>query len=232
MESNPRPMQTQTQRGRDLTYLTVYPEEYDPALSYPLVILLHGLGANMYDLASLAPAIESRGYLYVCPNAPIPMQIGQGMIGFAWTSPGSGDPEEGLRSERYLEGLWEEVMERYHVSPGRAMLLGFSQGGGMTYRCGLGRPDLFAGLVALSAFLRDPEEMRSRLPLERSQPIFIAHGLQDNPERGRRSFEFLTSEGYTPYYREYDMGHEISQDVLADLVPWMRQVLPPLRRDV
>jgi phospholipase/carboxylesterase len=222
-------MQAEPQRGKDLTYLTVYPDEYDPAKSYPLVILLHGLGANMYDLASLSSAIDTKGYIYVSPNAPIPMQIGPGAIGFAWATPGGSDPEEGLRSERYLEGFWQEVMERYNVPPGRIMLLGFSQGGGMTYRCGLGRPDLFAGLVALSAFLRDQEDLRHRLPPERNQPIFIAHGTRDNPDRSRSSFEFLTSEGYTPQYKEYDMGHEINQEVLSDLTPWIHEVLPPLQ---
>ena len=230
MQSGPDTMQTEAHRGKDLLYFTVYPRGYDPGLTYPLVILLHGVGSNMYDLADLTPAISTRGYIYVCPNAPIPMQIGQGAIGFAWTSPGGGDPEESLQSERMLQSLAQEVMERYHVTPGQAILLGFSQGGGMTYRCGLGRPDLFAGLVALSCSIRDPDEMRRRLPPQRTQPIFIAHGLQDNVERGRSARDFLESEGYSPYYREYDMGHAINADVLGDMVPWIHRVLPPLEQ--
>jgi phospholipase/carboxylesterase len=153
------------------------------------------------------------------------------MVGFAWTTPGSNDPQQSLNAERKLDGFFQEVMEKHRVTPGRALLLGFSQGGGMTYRCGLGRPDLFAGLVALSCSIRDPEEMRQRLPAERNQPIFIAHGLQDNVERARSSREFLEAEGYTPDYTEYNMAHEISQEVMRDLVPWIQRVLPPLQRD-
>ena len=41
-------------------------------------IMLHGFGANMQDLAGLAPAIESEGYVYACPNAPIPFNLGLG----------------------------------------------------------------------------------------------------------------------------------------------------------
>ncbi|MBI2855251.1 MAG: esterase, partial [Chloroflexi bacterium] len=92
------------------------------------------------------------------------------------------------------------------------------------------RPDRYAALVALSCSIRDPNEMRQRLPNRRDQAIFIAHGLQDNPERARASREFLVSQGYNPHYREYDMGHEISQEVLEDLVPWIRSVLPPVER--
>jgi predicted esterase len=39
---------------------------------------------------------------------------------------------------------------------------------------------------------------------------------------------FLVDAGYSPEYHEYDMGHEISGEVLSDLVLWLNQVLPPL----
>ena len=42
--------------------------------SYPMIILLHGFGAHMGDLASLAPAIDPTGYVYIFPNAPIPFR--------------------------------------------------------------------------------------------------------------------------------------------------------------
>ena len=230
MEDPTQTMQVETLQGQDLTYLTVHPQEYDPNLAYPLIILLHGFGANMHDLAVLSRLIDTTGYVYACPNAPIPVQIGPDMEGFAWTEPGSNDPDQLLDVERKLNGFFQEVMENYRVAPGRALLLGFSQGGSMTYRCGLGRPDLFTGLVALSCSIRNPDEMRPKLPTERNQPIFIAHGLRDNIERAQSSREFLEAEGYTPTYNEYDMAHEISQEVIRDLVPWIHRVLPPLQR--
>lgn len=231
MENPAQNMRAEAHHGKDLIYLTIYPQGYDPALEYPLVIMLHGFGASMYDLADLTRLIDDKGYIYVCPNAPVPIQLQPGALGFAWNVPGTDDPEQALRTEQKLEGFLHEVMEKHQVSPGRAILLGFSQGGGLTYRCGLVRPNLFAGLVALSCSIRNPEEMSQRLPAERNQPIFIAHGLQDNIERARSSREFLEAEGYTPTYKEYDMGHEINQEVMRDLSPWIKQVLPPLQRD-
>ncbi len=41
----------------------------------------------------------------------------------------------------------------------------------------------------------------------------------------RRTVRFLEDEGYQPGYKEYSMGHEISQDVLNDVVPWIRSLL-------
>ena len=230
MEERAQAMQRETVQGRDLAYLTVYPREYDPALSYPLIILLHGFGANMHDLADLSGAIDPSGYIYVCPNAPVTVQLDPRMIGFAWTEPGSQDPQQLLDAESKLSGLFEEVMEKHGVAPGNAILMGFSQGGSMTYRCGLSRPDLFAGIAALSCSIRGQDEMRQRLPAERDQPIFIAHGLRDNIERAQSSRDFLEAEGYKPTYNEYDMAHEISHEVIRDLAPWIHEVLPPLQR--
>jgi len=231
MQDQTPAMQVETIQGRDLTYLSVYPQEYDPTLDYPLIILLHGFGANMYDLAELTRLIDTNGYIYACPNAPIPIQLEPGMVGFAWTEPRSDDPQQVINAEDKLNGFFEEVMEKHSITPGRSLLLGFSQGGTMTYRCGLGRPDLFAGLVALSCSIRNPDEIRERLPGNRTQSIFIAHGLRDTVQRAQDSRAFLETEGYAPTYNEYDMAHEISQEVISDLVPWIHNVLPPLRRD-
>ena len=69
-------MEGEVHEGPGLQYLAVLPDGYDSEASYPLIIMLHGFGANMHDLAGLAPAINPSGYVYVCPNAPIPFNLG------------------------------------------------------------------------------------------------------------------------------------------------------------
>ena len=221
-------METEQHRGKSLTYLTILPDGYDPEKIYPLVIMLHGYGVNMHDLAGLTSMIGSTGYIYICPNAPIPLNSGPGMVGWAWTNPGeSENSDEVHRVERRLETLYAEVVETYRTRPQNAILLGFSQGGSMTYRTGLMHPELFTGIVALSCWLPDPELIQSRLPEDRGQSVFIAHGLQDNIDSGRRAKDSLESLGYSLSYNEYDMGHEINQQVLEDLIAWMNITLPP-----
>ena len=224
-------MHGQQHEGKGLKYLTVLPDDYDPQTSYPLIIMLHGFGANMQDLAGLAPVINSRDYIYACPNAPIVFDLGGGRPGYGWSSPrGQSTTEEIQTAELLLAGFFEEVLQQFQVAPGRALLLGFSQGGGMTYRCGLGRPETFAGLVALSASLPDPEILQDRLPEARTQSIFVAHGTSDPmiaAERAHAARAFLEEAGYPLEFHEYAMGHEINQDVLSDLIPWIAKVLPP-----
>ena len=227
-------MKAAQHQGKSLLYLTVEPDDYDASLQYPLFILLHGFGANMQDLASLAPAINPEGYIYACPQAPLAFQVGAGMVGYGWTPRGPQATTQDIQqAEDALDTFFVEIMEKYQVAPGNVVLSGFSQGGGMTYRCGLRQPNLFAGLAVLSGTLPDPERLKEHLPEARDQPIFVAHGTVDSVlpiDRGRAAHEFLESAGYQPQYKEYPMGHEISPDVLADLVSWVSGVLPPLVR--
>ena len=221
-------MEAKELQGESLRYLAIEPDGYDTQRAYPMVVLLHGFGSHMGDLAGLAPAIDRERYVYICPNAPISMEIGPGMTGYAWTRPGEPAAEDGDRAEEMLAGLFDEVMEEYRVEPGTAVLGGFSQGGMMTYRNGLVAPERFRGLVALSGRIPEPELLRPRLPADRGQAIFIAHGTADSMiavEDAREARRFLMEEGYTPQYTEYPMAHEINQDVLKDLVVWVHEVL-------
>ena len=224
-------MRSEIHEGTGLKYITVVPDEYTPGSSYPLVIMLHGFGSNMQDLAGLAPAINATGYVYACPNAPIPFQLGPGQTGYGWMTPrGGGTPEETASSEKLLGDFFDTVFQHFNVPPGQALLLGFSQGGGMTYRCGLGRADRFAGLAALSATLPDQDELAGRLPKERNQPIFVANGRYNqmiSEDTAHSAKSFLENNGYSPDFHIYDMGHEISSEELSDLVPWIAGVLPP-----
>ena len=225
-------MQAEEHQGYGLKYMTVVPDEYVPGKRYPLIILLHGFGANMQDLAGLAPMINQEGYVYACPNAPLAFDLGGGHAGWGWMSPrGMSTPEQGENAEDLLGGFFDEVFQQFNIEPGQAVLMGFSQGGGMTYRCGLERAETFAGLGALSATLPDQELLSGKLPQARSQAIFIAHGLYDpmiDLDRAQAAKKFLEEAGYSPEYHEYEMAHEISGDVIDDLVPWLARVLPPL----
>ena len=227
-------MQAREIEGNSLAYILVEPDDFDENQEYPAVILLHGFGASMRDLVGLAPSIDRSGYLYLFPNAPIRMQFEYGMTGYAWTPSGGqpGGEDAATRAEELLVGFFDEAMERHGITEGGMVMGGFSQGGMMSYRFGLRRPEMFAGLVVLSGRVTSPEILADNLPEHRDQPIFVAHGTQDaviGVAAARESKDFLTAQGYSPQYREYNMAHEISQDVISDLVPWLHNVMPPLR---
>jgi phospholipase/carboxylesterase len=227
--------QAQEFESKALPFVLLQPDSAPEAASgWPLVIFLHGFGANMYDLVSLSTAIDSDHYAYAFPNAPYVVRFASGQFGYSWSAERDGviPPRPGAPSlEELLGAFLEEVTQQTETPPGQIVLAGFSQGGGLALRYGLPRPDVFAGLACLSGAFRnaDQETLLSRLPEQRTQPILVAHGARDPQVRidvGRATKAFLESVGYTPLYREYEMGHEITPEELRDFTPWLHEVLP------
>ena len=221
-------MKIEENNSDDLNFLIAYPDSYSESTRYPLIVMLHGYGAHMGDLASLAPEIHPSGYIYAFPNAPLRVEFGGGAWGYSWLPSGESLSIADIQlAEELILSFVTEVAQRFDLQDRQILLAGFSQGGRVTYSIGLSNPETFAGLAVLSSGISDPESLRTRLPVQRNQQIFIAHGIEDNIERGRRSKDFLVEEGYSPSYHEYNMGHEITSDVIQDLTEWLLGVLPP-----
>jgi phospholipase/carboxylesterase len=226
-------MNSEVTEGNPLPYILVKPEGFEPDGSWPLVIVLHGFGANMYDLSSIAPAIDDSGYVYAFPNGPYEVDLGLYGTGYSWSADRPGvQPIENDNTtiDEKLEASFAEIIAATGARAGNIVLGGFSQGAGVTLRYGLLRPETFAGLIVLSGFFRDAETLRESLPVDRSKPIFMVHGRQDQMialESALQTKAFLEDAGYAPEYHEYDMPHTVSQEVLNDLTPWLHKTLPP-----
>lgn len=227
-------MRHEVRRSSTLEYLAVYPGGYRDGDAYPLLVWLHGFGADMYDLAPVADAAHPSGYLHVLPNAPLGGFGGPEGTVRAWFERGGKERPESVRlALPALDTFVQEVLAAFHVQVGQALLVGFSQGGNLALRYALPRPDVVAGVAALSCSLRRADDLRSALPVERSLPIFMAHGVDDDMvpvECSRDVVEFLKGQGYRPIYKEYPVGHEISAALLAELTAWITQTLPPRRQ--
>ena len=51
-------MKTERHQGNHLKYLTLLPDDYQEDVTYPLVIMLHGFGANMDCLLYTSDAAD------------------------------------------------------------------------------------------------------------------------------------------------------------------------------
>src|SRR5688572_17939424 len=133
-------MEAKAFEGANLHYVLVTPEGFEAGAGYPLVILLHGFGAHMYDLAGLTSAIDPKGYVFALPNGPHRVDFGGGAAGYSWSSerPGVEPPSPDFPTiEALLKGFLVEVMGQVGAAPGQIVLGGFSQGGSQTLRFGL-----------------------------------------------------------------------------------------------
>ena len=196
---------------------------------HPTILALHGRGASALDLLGLAPYVCGGRCLVLCPQGAVQMPIGPGTVGYAWLPPSApGSPPDMPAILAAREQLWaflDTAVARYPIDQRKLIVLGFSQGGVMAYSLGLGAPQRFAALAALSTWL--PPELRNNLPdaaALQHLPILVQHGSRDEliqVDRARQSVEMLRQWRMPLTYREYEMGHEISARSLTDLSTWL-----------
>lgn len=196
----------------------------------PLLVLLHGIGSNEDDLFAMTPYLDSR-FFVVSARAPISL----GPSGFAWfniefTPQGiEADAAQAERSGFKLFRFLDEVIERHDLDPSCVFLLGFSQGAMMGLTLGLVRPDKVAGVVSMSGRL-PPEVIARSATREALQglPVFVSHGVLDQVipvSFGREARDALAALPVALTYREYPMGHEVTEESLRDATGWLREAL-------
>ncbi|MFN8546411.1 MAG: alpha/beta hydrolase-fold protein [Candidatus Eisenbacteria bacterium] len=155
--------------------LVFLPERYDSTRAAPLIIALHGFGADAMDIASAWREVASQaGAILAAPDAVRPTANGRG---FQWLYADEGE-------WRVLDTL-DQMKARYRIDPTRVILTGFSQGGNLTLTTGLAYPDLFTGLIPMSGFYT-PEEMPLDTRTVVRPRIYLMIGGND---RGTATFE-------------------------------------------
>lgn len=215
-----------TATGPGLPFIELRPEG---AASFPVIIGLHGFGADKADLTGLADALDPSGYTYLFPDAPTLAFDDSDPTMRAWYERGGDESLESVveaisRLNAFLEGVRARLGER------KMVLIGFSQGGAMALRYGLPRPDWFAGLAILSGSLRRTADLTATLPAQRDLPLHVSHGRIDTVvplEVSRSLVRYLEGQGYRPDFRIYGSGHFIVAQQMADLRGWLHAVLPP-----
>jgi len=196
----------------------------------PLLLLLHGYGANEDDLFSLAPYLDER-FLVVSARAPVSLR---GM-GYAWFNLGftpqgiAVDPEEVEAARLTLRKFIGEIVEAYGCDPNAVYLMGFSQGAMMGLAVALTYPGIAAGVVAMSGRLMPQTfDQIADKDMLIGLPIFVVHGTGDTVlpiSHGRETRAKLAELPVDLTYREYDMGHEVSVESLEDVTEWLKKRL-------
>jgi len=180
-----------------------------------LIVVLHGWGANADDVASLLPFLNLPDYQFLFPNGPFPYSSSS--VGRAWYDLGTENMYQGLIESRELLIDWLQSLESITGVPlSRTILSGFSQGGAMTLDVGLKLP--LAGLVAMSGYLHPGSATNVEMLHATSlPPVLIMHGKQDTVvplQAALLARESLASLGVVVQYQEFDLGHEISPQML------------------
>jgi len=206
--------------------------EVDPVA---VVIWLHGLGADGHDFESIVPVLqlpEDLPVRFVFPHAPeISVTEFGGQRARAWFDFNTADGLDlaGLKkSTLQIHDLIQQEIDN-GMPPERILLAGFSQGGSMALHTALYYPKPLAGILALSTFLAEDDQLAfGKAETNRQIPILMCHGQQDAVlpmTLGKSSLATLQSAGYTVEWHEYPMGHEVCLEEIRVISQWFQSIL-------
>lgn len=206
--------------------------------SAPVVIVLHGFGADGDDLVPLAHWLAARTEIrYVVAEAPLSLPQG----GRAWwnidfaareaqLARGEGldlrkeKPPELEHARAAVTALFDAVRVRTGLPHEKVALLGFSQGAMLAFDTALHAEVAPACVGMLSGSFLNADEWTARFAARSHMPVFMSHGTHDPILPFRLSEELrdsLKSRGFDVPFMPFSGGHEIPLPVLEQLAAFL-----------
>jgi len=198
--------------------LVQLPPEYDPLRTYPAIVTLHAAWTtprNQIEWWAGMPAADGtrlgqatrHGYIVVAP---------------AWGREQQSGYEYSAREHAVVLNSLREACRRFAIDTDRVFLSGHSMGGNAAWDIGLAHPDLWAGVVAISAaadrYVHHYWRNAATLPL-----YFVGGELDgDTLQRSAVDLDRYFSKGYDATYVEYrGRGHDHFAEELLRIFDWM-----------
>jgi len=207
----------------------------------PVVVLLHGFGADANDLLPLHRYMSMpAGTRWVVPDAPLSLGISPLFGGRAWFPI---DQEAVQRaaatgSHRDLSGVTPpglddareavlRLVAELGTSPANVVLAGFSQGAMVATEVALTLPLNVAAMVLFSGTLLHEPIWRRNAQQRSGLRFFQSHGLYDpllGVHMARRLNTVLNEAGVTGDLLEFPGHHEIPPNVLRGAMAFVNDV--------
>lgn len=194
----------------------------------PLIILLHGVGSNEQNMFSFADTLPDK---YKVISVRGPLTFGNGS--YAWFQVQFG-PNGSVINEEQAENARKEIIRFIdnltaveEFDPNQVYLIGFSQGGIMSYSLALTAPEKVKGIAIMSGRLL-PEIKPLVVSEDRLKKlrIFVSHGKQDPVLRygyAEDAVAYLKNKGLQPDFHTYDEVHTINKQMLDDVNLWLNE---------
>jgi phospholipase/carboxylesterase len=193
----------------------------------PLLVLLHGYGADERDLFGLVPYLPP-GFAVAAVRAPLAPPFPA--PGYSWYPIDTLEDRDPVHTTSAAAGLlrWADAAASDHSAIG---LLGFSQGAAVSLQAMRLEPSRFAFAVNLSGYVT-PGDLPGDADLaERRPPVFWGRGTNDDviPE-----FLIEHTTGWLPGHVELSgrvypgLTHSVSEQELADVRVFLDKQLADL----
>lgn len=172
-----------------------------------LMVMLHGLGDSIEGYRWWPEALRLPGMNHLLVNAPDDYYGG-----YSWFDYPDEIAPGVLRSRKLLFELLDDLRAKGFPTE-LTTLGGFSQGCLMTVDVGLRYPHRFAGLVGISGWVFDLENLvKDPSPVARQQRLLMTHGTSDPVipiEKVRPQIPPLKAAGFNVECREFAKVHTI-----------------------
>ena len=208
---------------KKLKYLINKPSSHQKNLK--IVFLLHGYGSNEEDLYSLKEFFPSN-YITISLRAPISV----GLNSYAWYSINfENDIDRWIKTDEAISAkniIINDILlhlKDLASTNERVSLLGFSQGAILSWSIGIENPNLIKNILPLSGFYHS-EITETNLNHKFILNSFSTHGINDQVipiDWARRGVQSLIDYNINIEFKEYESGHEISNENLRDVIEWL-----------
>ncbi|WP_225321450.1 alpha/beta hydrolase [Rhizosphaericola mali] len=195
----------------------------------PLLILLHGVGSNDANMFSFADSLPDK---FLVVSARGPLTFGPGSYAWFQVDFSTGRPvineNQAEAARKTILKFIKDLKSEQNFDENEVYLLGFSQGGIMSYSVALTEPEKIKGIAVMSGRLLPEVKPLVASPerLKKLQ-IFISHGKEDQVLHypfATDAVSYLDSLGLHPDFHTYHDNHTINPDMLHDAVQWLNSV--------
>jgi predicted esterase len=198
-------------RHRGPSYVLQLPPEYQLGRpnGYPVLFVLHQGGERPRAMLDRCKELAAKhGYILVAP---------------AWEKGLRGTYSYSTEEHAAVVDVLRDLRQRFAVDSDRVFLFGYGQGGNMAFDVGLSHPDLFAGVVPMSA--RPTQYASTYWPNAQYLPFYVIGGDRSGKldrEDTRDEFEKWMPRGYPVMYVAYQgRGAEWFGGEMPIVFDWM-----------
>lgn len=196
----------------------------------PVVVLLHGRGADRTDLFGLHRHLPAE-WAVLAPDAPFrgaPWGYGPGRAWYRYMGRNRPDPDSYAQSLKAIDDFIDRIPSIIGHRPGPIVLGGFSQGGTTSVGYALAHPGRVRHVINFSGFLADHPAVDPGAAPESGARFFWGHGVHDPSIPFALALEgrdLLRTSGADLETRDYEIGHWIDGQEVTDAVAWLQRGL-------
>lgn len=205
--------------GFKRTFRVHVPAGYTPEKNYPLVVIVHGAfdtAAGMEKVSGFSELADREGFVALYPN-------GMGRFGFLqhWNAGHccGKAAEIQLDDVGYIDTTIDEVCRRIAIDHSRIYMVGFSNGGMLTYRFAAEKSDRIAAAAPLAASIggKSSAEVPEWYISEPSNPVpvIVFHGMSDDDIRFEGGVSLHRGETRTYWSVDRSIGFWVSSNGCA-----------------